>query len=163
MRHWFAVQTQPHAEETASRHLHRQGFQPYLPRIGRTIRHARRSQFVLRPLFPGYLFVHLDPESCRWRAVNSTVGVAHLLVDGHGPLTVPGEVIEAIRAREDDGGLVQLDDPLQPGDPVTLGAGPFLDVSGLFQGVNETCRVNVLLHVLGRPVQVTVPREWIRS
>ena len=72
---WFAVRTQPRAEEKAVRHLVNQGFAAYLPRYRRRVRHARRNEIVLRPLFPGYLFVELDPARCRWRSINGTVGV----------------------------------------------------------------------------------------
>ena len=79
---WFVVQTQPRAEAKAKRHLINQGFTTYLPVYRRRVRHARRSEIALRPLFPGYLFVRLDPEQQRWRSINGTVGVRQILTDG---------------------------------------------------------------------------------
>ena len=49
------MQTQPNREDLAVVHLERQGFDVWLPRIERIIRHARQAKSVRRPLFPGYL------------------------------------------------------------------------------------------------------------
>ena len=75
MQRWYVAQTQPMAEHKALAHLHRQGFEVYLPRYLKRRSHARRVDHVPAPVFPRYLFVAMDIESCRWRAINSTVGV----------------------------------------------------------------------------------------
>ena len=79
---WYAVQTQPNRENLAVSHLERQGFEVWLPRIERIIRHARQTKRVRRPLFPGYLFINLNLETARWRAINGTVGVSHIVSFG---------------------------------------------------------------------------------
>jgi transcriptional antiterminator RfaH len=62
---WVAVNTHPHRERFALDNLRRQDFGAYCPMIRKRIRHARRTQDVLRPLFPSYLFVEVDPERQR--------------------------------------------------------------------------------------------------
>jgi transcriptional antiterminator RfaH len=57
---WFVVQTQPRREELGARNPARQGCRVFLPQFTKTVRHARRSRTVRRPLFPGYAF------SSRW-------------------------------------------------------------------------------------------------
>src|ERR1700674_1287007 len=101
---WFVVRTQSRAEEKAMQHLTNQGFAAYLPRYRRRVRHARRNEIVLRPLFPGYLFVHLDPNRCRWRSINGTVGVHEILANGDTPLAVLDRIIEEIKGRENETG-----------------------------------------------------------
>ena len=83
---WYAVQTQPNRENLALAHLERQGFDVWLPHIKRIIRHARRDKSVRRPLFQGYLFINLDLEKVRWRAINGTVGVSHIVSFGQSNL-----------------------------------------------------------------------------
>ncbi|MGD9769432.1 MAG: transcription termination/antitermination NusG family protein, partial [Pseudolabrys sp.] len=56
-RRWYAVQSQPNAENKAVAHLARQGFETYLPRYLKRRRHARRVETVAAPLFPRYLLV----------------------------------------------------------------------------------------------------------
>src|ERR1700734_1448230 len=130
---WFVVRTQSRTEEKAMQHLANQGFTAYLPRYRRRVRHARRNEVVLRPLFPGYLFVQLDPQRCRWRSINGTFGVQAILTQGDALLPVADSIIAEIKAREDTDGVVKLAQPLfAPGQVVRLLEGPLADLNGLF-------------------------------
>ena len=82
---WYVAKTHPNGEQKALFHLQRQGFDVYLPRYLRRVSHARRISWQPRPLFPTYLFVSITGPDQRWRAINSTVGVAHLICDERGP------------------------------------------------------------------------------
>lgn len=155
---WFVVRTQSRAEQKAEQHLTNQGFAAYLPRYRRRVRHARRNEIVLRPLFPGYLFVHLDPVHCRWRSINGTVGVREILTNGDAPLAVCDRIIDEIRAREDDSGVVKLVAPsFARGQVVRMLEGPLVDVSGLFEEMRDENRVVLLVSLLGRKVRMQVP------
>jgi len=161
---WYVVHTQPHHEMRADANLQRQGFATYLPRYQRTRRHARRTETVVRPLFPRYLFVAIDLGRDRWRAIHSTFGVSYLVQAGDEPLSVPSGVVEEIRARE-DGGLVKLGLPpgIGPGSPVRLIDGIFQDARGVLDRVADDRRVAVLLELLGREVRVFVPAASVRA
>jgi transcriptional antiterminator RfaH len=155
---WFVVRTQSRAEEKAAYHLAIQGFVPYLPRYRRRVRHARRNEMVLRPLFPGYLFVHLDPTQCRWRSINGTFGVRELLCNGDSPLPVPDCVVDGIKAREDETGAVRLVAPaFVRGQVIRLLDGPMADINGLFEEMRDENRVVLLVSLLGRQVRMQVP------
>ena len=160
---WYLVHTLPRAEMKAVMHLERQGFGVYLPRYLALRSHARRRDWVERPLFPSYLFIVLDLRRDRWRAVNSTVGVRRLVCAGDEPLAVPTAVIEEIRGREDDRGYVLLSAgrTYHQGDRVRFTEGPFLDMAGIFESRNDEERVVVLLSLMGRPTRVTVPLRVI--
>jgi transcriptional antiterminator RfaH len=158
MMAWFVVRTKPRAEEKAVWHLANQGFAAYLPRYRRRVRHARRNAIVLRPLFPGYLFVELDPMRCRWRSINGTIGVHEILTSGDGPLPVPEAIIVEIRSREDETGTVKLAPPsFTRGQAVRLLEGPLADVSGLFEEMRDENRIILLVSLLGRKVRMQVP------
>ena len=157
-RRWYVVHTQPNGEGRADLNLRRQGFATYLPRYARRRRHARRQEVVKRPLFPRYLFVALDLAHDRWRAVHSTFGVNRLVLAGEEPLPVPDDVIDAIRAREDNDGVVALGLPagLGPGSRVRLVDGIFADAKGVLERIADDRRVAILLELLGREVRVFV-------
>ena len=163
MRNYYAVHSHRGAEHKASLHLSRQGFRAYLPHYLAQRSHARRHDWVKKPLFPGYLFVHLDLGRDRWRAVYSTIGVRGLLSSGGQPLAVPTEVIEEIRAREDSRGFVLLGGghTFHRGDRVRVTEGLFRDTEGLFECRSDDERVFVLLEMLGRQVKVNVPLRAI--
>ena len=161
---WYVVQTQPCAEEKAKWHLIKQGFASYLPRYRRRVRHARKVQQVLRPLFPSYLFVRLDPQACRWRSINGTIGVRHILTDGVMPRFIDSTVISDIMAREDEAGAVRLARPVfRPGQSVRVTDGPFTDVRGLIEEMRDEDRVVVLLSLLGRKVRTQVSPEFVAA
>jgi len=156
---WYVVHTQPRGETTASRHLARQGFNAFLPEYLKRRRHARRVDYVRAPVFPRYLFVAMDVAATRWRAIASTVGVSHLVCNGDSPVAVPRGVVEEIRARADDNGLVKLAPrfSFRAGDAVKVIAGALADQVGWFLSASDEERVVLLLDMLGRQVRIKVP------
>jgi transcriptional antiterminator RfaH len=160
---WYVVQTHSQAEAKASGHLQRQGFEIYLPKYLKRRRHARRTETVIAPLFPRYLFVAVDMTSQRWLSIRSTIGVTRLVCDGDRPAAVPVAVFEALRSREDANGLIQLDRKPQfsPGDKVYIRDGAFQECLGLYEGMTGNERVTVLLDLLGRKVRVSVDAEML--
>lgn len=159
MKRWFVVRTHPKGEFKALGHILRQGFDAYLPRYLKRRRHARRSDTVQTPLFPGYLFVEMDPDQARWRALNSTVGVSELICANGRPAPLPEEIIADIRQREDEEGYVVLgrQTSLRPGDRVRISDGAMADRTGIFECITDRDRVFLLLDLLGRQVRVKVP------
>ena len=99
MKQWFVVNTKTHEETKAMTNLNQQGFNTYLPRYKKTRRHARRTDTVMAPLFPKYLFVEFDLGMESWSRINSTFGVSKLIKFGSTPIPLPQKLINEIRAR----------------------------------------------------------------
>ena len=162
---WHVVQTHVNAEVKAAANLARQGFSIYLPRYLKRRSHARKVETVARPLFPRYLFVTIDLAAQRWRAIQSTLGVSHLVCVGDWPALVEDGVIDALRAREDEAGFIRLArrPAFSPGDRVRIVDGAFVDSLALVEGVSDRDRVAVLLNLLGREVRVLVGADLIAA
>src|SRR5215831_15279293 len=79
---WAVINTHPHREKVALENLQRQEFTAYCPMLRRRRSHARRVTSVLRPLFPGYLFVSTGINFGRWRPILSTYGVRSIVSNG---------------------------------------------------------------------------------
>jgi transcriptional antiterminator RfaH len=160
---WYAVYTQARMETWARSNLWQRGFEVYLPLYHKERRHARKTDWVSAPLFPRYLFVADDPQSAQSRTINSAPGVVGLVAFGERPGLIADRVIQAIRAREDAAGHVQLvdRDSLLPGEQVRLQSGAMADHVGLFERRGDGERVVILLHLLGRKVRVKVPANTI--
>lgn len=160
MKTWFVVRTKTRSEEQSAIHLKRQGFEVFLPRYRTQIRHARKVSTVLRPLFPGYLFVQVDIDQQRWRSINSTVGVISLISSGNTPSPIPDAIIEALRACEDRDGIMCLTLPgLQRGDHVRFLGGAFADHTAFLEEVCDEKRVILLLDLMGSQVRVMTRLE----
>ncbi len=161
---WYAVQTQVRAEEKAVFNLRRQSFDVFLPQYKKTRRHARKTDVVLRPLFPGYVFVHMDTAKDQWHAIKGTFGVVRLISSGDTPSPIPFGIVEAIMERGDDGGVIQLQHKtLRRGDTVRIVDGPFAEYEGLFEEMIDEHRVILLLDLLGRKVRTQVPYEALAA
>ena len=159
---WYVVHTQARAEERAEFNLERQGYSVYLPRFLKIRSHARRRDWVVRPMFPRYLFVEMDVERFPWRKINSTFGVSHLITLHNSPIAVPPSVIDEIMGREDERGLVKPPPPtFRRGDKVKIEAGAFAAQSGIFECMSDTERVTILLSFLGRHVKARVPLSQV--
>ena len=163
MTHWYATQTHKNAEDLSVQHLLRQGFKVLLPKYLKRRSHARKVDWVPRPLFPGYLFVEIDPENFSWRAIRSTVGVIDVIRFGKKPATVPETVIEEIRARQDKNGLVKTytGNTFKCGQAVRVLRGVLGDLDALFESNDDRNRVTVLLNLLGQQVRTKVSADVI--
>ena len=162
---WYVVQTQINAEAKAARNLLRQGFEIYLPRYLKRRSHARKIEKVAAPLFPRYMFVSIDIATQRWRSVQSTYGVSHLVLNGSDRAPVAGPIIEQLKAREDANGYVMLDQrpKFAIGEKVRVLAGVFAENLGLFDGMADRDRVVILLDLLGRKVRVSIEPELVTA
>jgi transcriptional antiterminator RfaH len=154
------VHTHANSEGKAAQHLGRQGFEIYLPRYLKRRRHARRIETLPAPLFPRYLFVALDMAVHRWRSIHSTIGVSRLVCNGEEPARVASGVVDCLRQREGEDGLVVLERrPLfARGDSIRVIEGVFNTCLGLFEGATDGERVAILLDLLGRKVRVVL--DW---
>ncbi len=159
---WFVVQTLSNREAGAGVQLARQGFHAFLPRVRKTVRHARKLRTVLAPVFPGYLFVALDVERDRWRSINGTFGVTRLITAHERPAPVPMGVVEALLAMLDGDAVMRFDDGLRVGHRVEVIAGPFAQAVGELQRLDSAGRVRVLLQIMGGQVLVLVERSALR-
>jgi transcription elongation factor/antiterminator RfaH len=156
---WYLVFTGPNQEQRAVLNLERQGFRPFLPRILKSVRHARSIRMVVAPLFPRYVFLPLDLDRDRWLSVRSTFGVSSLYMSGSRPGPVPCGVVEAILDQVDVTGTARLDAGLDVGDEVRVLSGPFADLVGTLNRLDDNGRVRVLLDIMGKSTPVTLPRS----
>ena len=163
MKRWYVVYTRTGREAIASGHLENQGYTVSLPRRLKERRHARRIDTINAPLYPQYLFVELDLSTDRWNAINGTYGVKCLVAIGDQPSAVPQGVVEAISARENSEGLVDVIKPcpFTTGDVVEITHGALVDQTGIFKCDNDKQRVTLLLNLLGREMEVCLPANSV--
>jgi len=159
---WYVVQTQPRAETRAIVNLENQEFRTFCPFVAKTVRHARKVTKTRAPLFPGYLFVSLDPSRNRWRAVNGTRGVVRLLTQNDMPAAVPSGVVEALLARTGEGSTIDWSLSLAVGQTVRICDGPFAELVGCLEHLDKAGRVRVLLDLMGRAVSVMTHADRVR-
>ncbi len=154
---WYVVRTKPNREELARCHLERQRFQVYLPQTINIIKHARKTQRVKRPLFPGYLFLHLTSIEENWVTIGSTIGtIGPVCFNSHYP-TVPGQVIEMIKEKEDCRGYIgSMSKKFDRGQKIMISRGEWQGVIGAFHSTRGYDRSIILLNILQRQVKTDI-------
>lgn len=167
-KQWFAIRTKPHKEEVAAKNFERQRFTHYLPLSETIRRHARKTEVVRRPFFPGYLFLHLAPDERHWSMIGSTIGALGAVRFGDEYPPVSEWVISTLKARENERGVIAVCGVggrlFKPGDRVNV----LLTAEGemsqaIFLAHRSEDRAMVLLDILRRGVQAMVPLAKLQA
>ena len=96
-RNWYAAFTVPQNEKSVVKHLDLRGIESFLP-VYETVRvwkNRQRMKIVL-PLFPSYLFVHINSRE-RAKVLQSP-GVLYIVGNGKGYVPLPDPEIEFLRS-----------------------------------------------------------------
>jgi transcription elongation factor/antiterminator RfaH len=158
---WYVVRTLAQRERHAVQQLANQDYRAFLPLHLRNRRHARKVETISVPLFPRYLFTILDRTRDRWRSINGTLGVERLLMCAGEPQPVPHELVESLMLAADQDGTVHFDYALHQGQIIKVTAGPFVDLVGRLERLDNKGRVSALLELMGGSVRVALPQTLV--
>jgi transcriptional antiterminator RfaH len=149
MENWYVIQTKPKKEEEATSYLSTKGVEIFSPLLESfTTRNARITE-ELKPLFPGYIFGKFDLGQ-NYPLVRWARGVKCVLGFGGYPIPISGEVIEIIKQRTDERGIVKTIRHFESNDVVRVKSGPLKDLLGIFERwVSDSERVRILLNLIG--------------
>ncbi len=156
---WYAVQTKPRCEEKVVDWLGRRcaDLAVFLPKLEATRRWRGRKVQYVEPLFPSYLFVHMELQPERWHAVKWTPGVKQIVGSEEIPVAVPDEAIAVLKARCDEDGCVPWAPGFHPGQAVRITHGPLAGLTGILdRPASREERVRILLNLLRTVAAVEV-------
>lgn len=160
---WFLAQIKPNSAQIALRNLGRQGFRTFLPVEEVTQTRNGRFMTILRPVFPGYVFVAFDVTLGLWRKIQSTNGITRLVSFGTAPAAIPADIIQQLMQRCDADGRWRAPAQMNAGDQVRLKTGPFTDFIATIETVAPDRRVWLLMDVMGAQTRVAVDADQLRS
>ena len=158
-RAWYLVQSKPRNESRALENLVRQGYETYLPLM--EVERLQRGKLLkkMEPLFPRYLFLHLEEGNDNWGPIRSTLGVAGLVRFGQAYAVVSDEVMDAVRERTQD----IKKSLFESGDNVRVVSGPLLGLEGVFEIADGEQRSFVLLEFMQKQQRVSVSTADLRA
>jgi transcription termination/antitermination protein NusG len=154
---WFAAYTNSHHEKRVASHFAERQIEAFLPLYATRHRWKNRCEMNLElPLFPNYVFVHIDPgERVR---VLEVPGVQSLVGFGRTLAPLPHFEIEALRS-----GLGQRKIEPHPylviGERVRIKAGPMTGMEGVLVRKKNNFRVVLALDVIMQSVAVEVDAD----
>jgi transcriptional antiterminator RfaH len=149
MNLWYVIQTKPKREEEAKSYLSTKGVEVFNPLMENFLLRNGRMNKELKPLFPGYIFGKFDLNQ-NYPLVRWAKGVKKVLGFGEYPTPISEEVVEIIRERMDDHGIVRLKYRYQANDVIRIKTGPLRDLLGVFERwISDSERVRILLNLMG--------------
>lgn len=120
-------------------------------------RHRRQGKYmnIVEPMFPRYLFIHLNKSTDNWGPIRSTLGVTEIVRFGSRPAFVPDDLVHSIQAKDDESGIQNFPErELTHGNKVRIAEGPMIGYEGIFLGKNSQQRAMVLLEIVGNSARV---------
>ena len=160
---WFLVYTKAREEARAKKNLEIQGFSTFLPMIGYE-KTSDPESFLLKPMFPRYLFVSLDEKKGSWSKIQSTRGVSHLVIFGERPTPVPNLVITYLKTKVDNQDIVTqklTSGAFLKGEELTIKDGIFKGQEATFLYETSKNRVKILLNLMNKLIITEVPEHDI--
>lgn len=128
-KHWYAVYTRAQHQEQVARQMGRREVESFLP-LYESVRRWKDRRVVLNlPLFPSYVFVHLDLAD-RLKVLQIP-GVVNLVAFGGIPCPIPDVEIEALQSCLACGVRMQPHPYLTVGRRVQVKSGPLAGLEGI--------------------------------
>lgn len=164
---WYLVQCKPNASQIAACNLENQSFDTFMPLQAITKRKGKLFQRQIRPLFPGYLFIELNPDQGPWRQINNTRGVARLVRLGATPSLVPKSIVEALMARCDKQNILHQTcetqfRQLHKGSQALVTQGPFSGFVATVTDIEPNKRINTLIEIMGQTTKVAIDADALQ-
>ncbi len=163
--HWYVIHTHPKQEYRADRNLRAWRVETFAPKC----RERRYNRFTGRPdyftgyLFPRYIFARFRISDLLAK-VRLTRGVHAVVTFGDLPTPLDDEIIDFMKSRCNENGLVRLPSELRTGDEVVIESGLFTGFTGIFeQEMKDSDRVMILLKAVSYQTHVVVSRQLVKK
>jgi transcription antitermination factor NusG len=158
---WFAIWTHSQCEMKVAEDLLLKQFEVFLPRVRVPSRRRDRRVVLVRPLFPGYLFVRAVPSRTACIDVANTDGVVRMIGERWDlPYPIPVQEVEAVRRVVLSGETISAVPWIRVGDRVCIVGGALAGLEGVVQTWRASRSTFVLsVDLLQRSVAVEVPND----
>ena len=167
---WHIALTEPRAERHAAVNLRARRYQVYYPVYPKAVPNRRnRTSIVIRPMYPGYLFVRIGGNDDYGGLCNAPgIRVAHsLLMKGDILAWVPpceiNRVMEVEKVLCDQIAEAAIPPKYEIGQVVKLVSGPLIYFTGPILEIDETGRVVIGLSILGHASRTITTTDHVTA
>ncbi|HXW68201.1 MAG TPA: transcription termination/antitermination NusG family protein [Dissulfurispiraceae bacterium] len=160
---WYVIYTKPRQEDNVEESLARASVEVFNPKLRRKRLIRGKYRHVIRPLFPNYLFAKFDP-SLQYNMVKYTRGVSSIVGNRGLPWPVSEDIIDIIKSRLNEEGLIVITPDIKVGDKVEITEGPFRGFIGIFEReMKDSERIIVLLNTVEYRASLDIEKELLRK
>ncbi|MGA9567984.1 MAG: transcription termination/antitermination NusG family protein [Candidatus Korobacteraceae bacterium] len=151
-RHWLAAFTKARHEATVARQLEGKAVAHLLPTYLRSSRWSDRIKRTISPLFPGYVFVHVNEDE-RLRVLQ-TAGVASIVSVAGRPAPLREEDVVMLRECTARPRQFEPHPFLRLGQRVRVRQGPFAGWEGILTQKKNATRLVISMEQIMQSVSV---------
>jgi transcription antitermination factor NusG len=153
---WFAVQTRSRSEKKVASQFEVKGIETFLPLMREVHAWSDRRKLVLQPLFPGYVFVHVNPTPQLRPPILTTMGVCGFVGARGAGLPIPEKQILDIRTVVTNPVSFAHHPYLRIGQRVRVHGGCLNGIEGTLVSRNTERTLVVSIELLRRSVAVQI-------
>ncbi|MEA2013170.1 MAG: transcription termination/antitermination NusG family protein [Verrucomicrobiota bacterium] len=149
---WCAAKTKPRCEKKIAQYCDKHQLCHYLPLRKKIKRYKSKTTATFLPLFPGYLFIQISPET-KTLAMHSHKIVYFISPDQEAELQLIDELnaIQKLQNAQDAGEMV-LRPEIKEGNTVILSTGPFAGLSGIVTRRDNKQKITINIELIGQSV-----------
>jgi transcription termination/antitermination protein NusG len=160
-RYWRVFYTRPRAEKKVERRLEASGAEVFLPMRTAIRQWSDRKKEVMVPLFPGYIFAHVDERERL--SVLEDEGIVRCISFNGSIAAARDEEISALRAMQNVPGQIEAVAmrSVPKGAEVVVTSGPLTGVRGFVIGHPKMHYLLVEVASVAQAVRVHIPADWV--
>jgi transcription antitermination factor NusG len=153
---WYAVTTRSRQEKAAASMLEALGIPRFLPMTAEVHQWSDRKRVVHLPLFPGYLFVHMNASPEVMLSVRKVPAIVGFVGNHSGPLPIPDGEIDDVRTVVARGVPCSPHSFLHVGDRVRVIRGALAGIEGRFIRNGSKGQLIISIEMIQRSLALTV-------
>ena len=153
---WIVARTKSNQDKVALINLERQNFDFFQPTFKTLSRRQNKFKEIIKPVFPGYIFVTINLEEKNWHKINNTMGISSIIVFGNEIPLICCELIEELKYRFSLNNTPKAADPFEIGMNAEITNGPFAQLIGKIEEIDADQRIWILLDILGTQTRVSI-------
>ncbi|MBM3240952.1 transcription termination/antitermination factor NusG [Candidatus Poribacteria bacterium] len=163
---WYVLRTKTGHEDKVRIRLENktQCLSILLPKTEVMVTRNGRKKRLLKPIFPGYIFVEMELNDNFWYEVKNTPGVINFISCGNDPIPVHENDIKYIMTLVDDGKTPLPETAFEVGDLARIVNGPFMGASGIISEIDiKRNKIKVAIDILGKHVAIDLDYDDIKT
>jgi transcription antitermination factor NusG len=153
---WFAVHTRSNFERKTVLYLHEKSIHTFLPSYSTRRKWSDRECRLDRPLFPGYVFVHIVPTPDMRVTVLRTIGITEFVGNRGVGSPIPDSEIQAIQTVLNERVAFELCPYLKIGQCVRVRGGCLDGIEGILVGVNGDQSLVISVQSIERSLMIRI-------
>jgi transcription elongation factor/antiterminator RfaH len=152
---WYAIQTRYRFERKVTSQLQSQGLETFLPLLQEVHHWSDRQKLVDTLLFPGYMFVRLDPSPVVQKKILQAGGVIGLITFAGEAAPVPAKQIDDLRILLSQNVPCALHPFLKAGQRVRIRDGSLDGLEGILEEAGKK-RLVISIESIQRAIAITI-------